>query len=83
MADFVKFRFAKYDGSAATAGLIMDKDKLRAMSIQDISRLFPYSESGKMELFQVSPPYGDWNSAFSHNFNEEPPRAYNVKGLDL
>jgi len=64
---FVKVRFtSKTNGS--TAGLILTLDKFKKMSITDISRMFPYSESVKMAWLEVSNQYSTWDMAFAHDF---------------
>lgn len=56
--------------NGATAGLIVETNKLANMSIPDISRLFPYSEANKMQRIQCSPEYGTFEAAFLHEFKE-------------
>jgi hypothetical protein len=65
---FKKVRFtSKENGN--TSGLILDEDKLNKMTISEISKLFPYSESMKMEKIQLSPSFPDWEQCFKHDFN--------------
>ena len=68
MSDLVKLRFRKTDKSSATAGLVMDLDKLHAMPITEISRMFPWHEAGKMECLEISPAYPSFATAFAHTF---------------
>jgi hypothetical protein len=53
----------------ATAGLVLDIDRFRNMSITDVSRLFPYSEAGKMERLRRSPLFPTWDEAFEFDFD--------------
>ena len=70
---FVKVRFtSKTNGS--TAGLILTLDKFKKMSITDISRMFPYSESCKMAWLEVSNQYSTWDMAFAHDFGNHSPK---------
>lgn len=67
MTKYCKVMFSsKLNGN--TAGLIIEVDKLRGMTIGDVSRLFPYSEAMKMERVRISPVYDTWESAFNHQF---------------
>ncbi len=68
MANLVKFRFRKLDKSSATAGLVMEQARLQAMSIPEISRMFPMREAGKMEYLEISPAYPCFATAFAHTF---------------
>ena len=51
-----------------TAGLVVDATKLKAMTIQEISRLFPYTETMKMISFEQSEDYQTFELAFHHTF---------------
>ena len=64
----VKFRFRKIDKSAATAGVVMEQDKLLAMPVTEISHMFPMFEAGKMEFLEISPAYPCFATAFAHTF---------------
>ena len=66
---YKKVRFT--NGSEHTAGLIFDELELAKMSISDISRLFPYSESPKMRRIEFSPPFISWEGCFNHQFVSE------------
>ena len=63
---YQKIRFTARKGS--TAGLIFESYKLESMSLSDVSRFFPYSESGKMAKLQVSPEFNTWEEAFEYSF---------------
>lgn len=64
---YQKIRFtSKANGS--TAGLVLETEKLKDMTISDISRCFPYSEALKMERLETSPQYETWEQAFNHEF---------------
>ena len=65
---YKKVRFTSRNGS--TAGLIFESYKLENMSLSDISRFFPYSESGKMAKIQYSPEFNTWLEAFEYSFPE-------------
>ena len=70
---FQKVRFARNrrpdNPDDYTAGVILESTKLARMTVSDISRLFPYSETAKMAgMLQVSPTYDTWNGAFFHSF---------------
>jgi len=68
---FVKVRFARGRGDSqqATAGLVMEEADFNQKNVSEISKLFPYSESLKMQFLQVSKPYETWDEAFNHNFS--------------
>ena len=63
---YVKFRFTSNAG--ATAGLVIETDRLQRTSVSDLSRFFPYSESRFMARLEVSPEYPSWEDAFNHSF---------------
>ena len=64
MSGFVKVRFTGRGG--ATAGLVIADDDER--TVADLSRMFPYSESNKMQRFERSPAYETFDEAFRHTF---------------
>jgi hypothetical protein len=61
-AGFTKVWFA--NGSEKTAGLILPTAKVHAMSVNEISRLFPTSEARKMKRVHISPEFETWDEAF-------------------
>ena len=63
---YIKFRFTSPHG--ATSGLVMETHKFERMTMQEISRLFPYHEVPKMHKFETSPAYPTWEEAFNHTF---------------
>ena len=63
VSGFQKVWFSK--GSEKTAGLIVPAEKLHTMTVSDISRLFPISESLKMARFHTSPVFATWDEAFA------------------
>ena len=66
----IRLHATSNDPEHCTAGLVLDSDKLRGMSISDVSRLFPMSEARKMRgVLQVSRKYSTWNEAFQHQFS--------------
>ena len=65
---YVKFRFKSKLG--ATAGLVMALGKFERSNVSELSRLFPYSEALKMAVWQVSPAFDSWDSAFSFTFQD-------------
>ena len=70
---FTKIRFSNHatstDPECCTAGLVIDSDKLKGMSITDVSRLYPMSEARKMRgVLQVSKDFDTWNEAFHYQF---------------
>jgi hypothetical protein len=67
---FRKVWFSK--GTEKTAGLIVPSEKLAAMSVSDVSRLFPYSEATKMNLFHQSPEFDSWEAAFAYDTTKAP-----------
>ena len=71
MRQYRKIRFTGPAG--ATAGLILDTDKYKSMSIDQMSRLYPYTEANKMHRFEVSPVYATWEQAFEHEFDSVNP----------
>ena len=66
-AKYRKVRFTSKRG--ATAGLVVESDRLARMSLADVSRLFPYSESRFMAQLETSPEYPSWDAAFAHSFD--------------
>ena len=66
--EYIKVRFeSKRYGN--TAGLVLELNKFENMSVEDLSRLFPYIESMKMHTLIRSQSYPTWEEAFSHNFD--------------
>jgi len=51
-----------------TAAIMIDSDDLESKSISELSRLFPYSEAGKMVWFEHTAQYPDFNAAFEAGF---------------
>ena len=67
---YQKVRFSNEKG--VTAGLVIDSDKLRNMSISEVSSLYPTREARYMTgKFERSPIYPTWEEAFDHIFNDE------------
>jgi len=62
-----KVRFGSARGEM-TAGLVIDTDKCREWTVADFSRLFPYSEAGKMRVFYSSPVFTSFEEAFAFQF---------------
>ena len=69
MTKFIKIRFSS-KSHGPTAGLIFEASRVKAMSLGDISRAWPYSEALKMERVERSPEYDSWGEAFNHDFKE-------------
>jgi hypothetical protein len=67
MTTYSKVRFVSQAG--ATAGLVLESDKIPTLGIAGISRLFPYSESVYMTRIEISPSFPTWENAFAHQFN--------------
>lgn len=65
---FHKVRFSSKE-HGATAGVILSSRFIERNTVSEISRLFPYSESMKMETFEVSPAYETADAAFYHSFD--------------
>ena len=63
VSGFQKVWFSK--GSEKTAGLIVPAEKLHTMTVSEISRLFPVSESLKMGRLHTSPVFATWDAAFA------------------
>ncbi len=61
-----KVRFTSSRGS--TAGIVVEAPKLAKMSISEVSRLFPVSESRFMSKIQTSPEFLSWDEAFAYEF---------------
>ena len=59
---------AQLPESSATAALILDSDKLNDMSVTEVSKLFPYSESMKMMFLEISAKYDSFDDAFNADF---------------
>jgi hypothetical protein len=53
-------------GSEKTAGLVVSAAKLHAMSVSEISRMFPMSEAMKMAKIHMSPVLPTWDAAFHY-----------------
>jgi hypothetical protein len=53
----------------ATAGLIIEDTRYATETIDSLSRLYPYSEAGKMKVFQASLPFPTWEDAFAFQFD--------------
>ena len=51
-----------------TAALILDSEVIDTMTVTEISRLFPYSESTKMVFLEISPEYDSFEDAFNADF---------------
>ena len=64
---YVKVWFGRppYAAEDVTAGLIFDYDKIKSMSIEDVSRCFPMRESVKMHKIFRSPQFPTWDEAFA------------------
>jgi hypothetical protein len=69
MTQYKKVRFTSKHGS--TAGLILERDKLEDMTIEDVSRLFTLYESPKMQRFEHSPAFDSFDDAFDYQFEKE------------
>lgn len=54
--------------SQTTAALILDSEVIDTMTVTEISRLFPYSESTKMVFLEISPEYDSFEDAFNADF---------------
>ena len=54
--------------SQTTAALILDSEKIDGMTVAEISKLFPYSESTKMVYLEISPEYDSFEDAFYADF---------------
>ena len=52
----------------ATAAIILDSEVIDRMTVSEISRLFPYSESTKMVFLEISPEYDSFEDAFNADF---------------
>ena len=61
------YKIAFSTGNNWTAGLVLGEETLDK-SISELSRLFPYFESHKMETFHRSPPFDNWHQAFEFTF---------------
>ena len=72
---YQKIRFSLHatsnDPEHCTAGLIVESDKLKSMTMGEISRMFPNWETVKMRgVLQVSRQFDSFNAAFNHQFSE-------------
>lgn len=52
-------------GEETTAGLVIDADRVRRLSLVELSRLWPHSEFAKMQTLHVGPSYTSWEDAFN------------------
>ena len=60
----------EYGDPASTAGLVLDTHKFPLDTpITELSRLFPYSEAGKMHRVHRSPLFDTWEEAFRYHHN--------------
>lgn len=67
--EYIKVRFeSRLYGH--TAGLVLELSKFENMSVEELSRIFPYSESLKMQTLMRSKSYPTWEEAFQHNFDD-------------
>ena len=64
---YLKFRFSSRQGS--TAGIVIESDKFSNLSITELSRFFPYSESRFMRELEVSSEFNSWREAFDFDFD--------------
>ena len=64
---YLKFRFTSRQG--CTAGLVIESDKFSNLSITELSRFFPYSESRFMRKLEVSREFNSWREAFDFDFD--------------
>ena len=64
---YLKFRFTSRHG--CTAGLVIESDKFSNLSITELSRFFPYSESRFMRELEVSREFNSWRDAFDFDFD--------------
>lgn len=64
---YLKFRFSSRQG--CTAGLVIESDKFANLSITELSRFFPYSESRFMRELEVSREFNSWCEAFEFDFD--------------
>lgn len=71
-AMYTRYWFEKRDGSNRTAALVMETEKLNALSVSAISRVFPYSEFMRMEVFQRLDGFADFESAFAADSESTP-----------
>ena len=60
---------AQLPESSVTAALILDSEKLDRMSVTDVSKLFPYSESMKMIFLEISGKFDSFDDAFNADFS--------------
>ena len=64
---YLKFRFSSRFG--CTAGIVIESDKFSNLSITELSRFFPYSESRFMRELEVSREFNSWREAFDFDFD--------------
>tara|TARA_R100000541_G_scaffold56346_1_gene65709 strand:- start:243 stop:530 length:288 start_codon:yes stop_codon:yes gene_type:complete len=69
---------AEMPSSFVTAALILDSDKLDSMSVTEISKLFPYSESMKMMFLEISAKFDSFNDAFNADFTAKKSIRVNI-----
>lgn len=62
-----KIRFQR--GTDKTVGLIVSEAKFKE-GFSELSRLFPASEACKMQCFQFSPLFDEWDKAFYFNMDQ-------------
>lgn len=65
---YIKVRFTSKE-HGVTAGLIFPESVYERMSVEKLSRHFPYSEALKMRMIERSKAYRTWEEAFLHSFD--------------
>lgn len=66
MSGYIKYRFTKE--AENTAGIVISYDAFCKRSIEDLSRVFPYSECLKMGRLEISDVYQTELEAMNHEF---------------
>ena len=53
-----------------TAGLVIERDKVLASRIDEMSKMFPMNEARFMRWFNGSPVFDTWDEAFNFKHRE-------------
>jgi len=72
MTGYIKIRFRSKYGE--TAGIVLAFERYDAMTVTELSRLFPMSECLKMGYLEKSPVFESWDNAFLFDFDDS--RSY-------
>ena len=66
---YLKIRFTSALGT--TDPLVISGDRFSALTVGELSRLFPYSDAPSMEIFEASPVYETEAEAVAYEFSSD------------